>query len=79
MNGNKWRNEMKIRDKNLRVFVDVSCADCQKYECYWPRKNPGIFVQGRGYRSYGDSRDNMYLCGNREIRGCPVIKEIKNE
>ena len=62
---------MKVKDKSLKKDVDVMCKDCPSYQCYWPRPNPGIFTQGQGYRKYGDSRDNMYLCGNREIRGCP--------
>lgn len=68
---------MKIKDKELKVLVDVFCADCQKFTCYWPRQNPGMFTQGQGYRAYGDSRDKEYLCGNREIRGCPNKPELK--
>jgi hypothetical protein len=32
---------MKVRDKTLKVFVDVSRKDCPTYSCYWPRLNPG--------------------------------------
>lgn len=62
---------MKVKDKDLNVLVEVSQADCLTRGCYWPRKNPGAFEQGRGYRSYGDARDNEWLCGRREIHGCP--------
>lgn len=68
---------MKIKDKNLKKEVDVSCKDCPTYTCYWPRRNPGSFVTGRGYRSYGDARDNEYLCGTRNAHGCPDNPKIK--
>ena len=68
---------MKIKDKILKVMVDVSEKDCPLFTCYWARQNPGIFTQGQGYRRYGDKRDNEYICGNREIRGCPVKPELK--
>ena len=45
---------MKIKDKTLKQMVDVSGRDCPNLKCYWPRQNPGSFVQGRGYRSYGE-------------------------
>ena len=68
---------MKIKDKKLKKQVDVSCLDCPKYICYWPRLNPGIFIQGKGYRSFGDKRDNEYLCGTRNIHGCPDNPKLK--
>ncbi len=68
---------MKIKDKTLKQMVDVSGRDCPNLKCYWPRQNPGSFVQGRGYRSYGDSRDKEWLCGTREAHGCPAIKAPK--
>lgn len=58
---------MKVKDKTLKVQVDVRDRDCLKRKCYWPRKDPGSFTVGRGYRS----RSNDWLCGTREIRGCP--------
>jgi hypothetical protein len=64
---------MKVKDKELKVMVDVSSKDCPTLQCYWPRPDPGIFVQGQGYRSRG--RDVGYLCGNREIRGCPLVTQ----
>ncbi|MFQ5647581.1 MAG: hypothetical protein ACE5GM_11695 [bacterium] len=70
---------MKIRDKKLRKTVDVCDADCAGRTCYWPRQNPGSFVQGRGYRSYGDERDNQYLCGTRNAHGCPDKPKYKQE
>ncbi len=63
---------MKIRDKKLKVLVDVSDADCLYRKCYWPRPDPGSFTQGVGYRSRG--RDKEWLCGLREIDGCPMPK-----
>jgi len=70
---------MKIRDKTLKKQVDVCEKDCPKYQCYWPRLNPGIFNQGVGYRSYGDARDNEWLCGTREIKGCPLTPKLKQD
>ena len=64
---------MKIRDKNLKVKVDVSREDCPKRECYWPRLDPGVFSQGVGYRSRTGKRE--WICGTREIHGCPVREE----
>ena len=68
---------MNIRDKNIKQHVDVQCEDCPTYKCYWPRLYPGIYNQGQGYRAYGDGRDKMWLCGRREISGCPVAPEVK--
>jgi len=62
---------MKIFDKQLKKDVDVCCKECPKYICYWPRQNPGSFQIGRGYRSFGDSRDKEWICGTRAIHGCP--------
>jgi hypothetical protein len=70
---------MKVRDKTLKVFVDVPRKECPTYVCYWPRLNPGSFCQGRGYRSYGDARDKEWLCGRREINGCPITPGVKGE
>lgn len=62
---------MKVKDKRLNEMVNVCCKECLTYKCYWPRRNPGSFVQGRGYRAYGDARDKEYLCGTRNVNGCP--------
>jgi len=64
---------MKIKDKTYKVFVDVACKECQSRECYWPREDPGVFTQGQGYRSRDSSGKTKpeWLCGNREIHGCP--------
>jgi hypothetical protein len=61
---------MKIRDKEIKKYVDVYEKNCPNYECYWARPDPGIFTQGQGYRKA--SIDRGYICGTREIRGCPV-------
>ena len=58
---------MKIKDKNLKKLVDVLDCDCPRRKCYWPRPDPGSFVQGKGYQH----RSNDWLCGTREIHGCP--------
>jgi hypothetical protein len=68
---------MKVRDKKLKKQVDVSCVECLNYTCYWPRQNPGSFSTGRGYSSYGDERDNEYLCGTRNAHGCPDNPKTK--
>ena len=66
---------MKIKDKNLKIEVSVCCKDCHKYKCYWPRPDPGVFTQGKGYRF----RSNNWLCGTREIHGCPKNPEEKQK
>jgi hypothetical protein len=58
---------MKIKDKKIGEEISVSCRECPTYACYWPRPDPGTFTQGQGYRH----RSNDWLCGNREIHGCP--------
>lgn len=69
---------MKIRDKIIKQYVDVSCKDCQKFKCYWPRQDPGSFTQGRGY-SQRPGGNKGWLCGHREIRGCPENPKLKVE
>ena len=66
---------MIIKDKNLKKYVDVCEENCPKFKCYWPREDPGNFTQGKGY----SFRSNNWLCGNREIRGCPDKPEIKEQ
>ena len=61
---------MKVRDKNVKEWVDVSDKECPKRECYWPRPDPGAFTHGVGYRARHQGKRD-WLCGNREIRGCP--------
>jgi len=68
---------MKIKDKELKKEVDVANKDCPKFECYWPRPDPGIFTQGQGYRKA--TVDRGYICGKREINGCPDQPKIKNQ
>ena len=58
---------MKVRDKELKKDVNVYCKECLNRECYWPRPDPGVFNQGQGYKF----RSNDWICGTREIRGCP--------
>lgn len=60
---------MKVKDKVLKKWVDVIDEKCPKRSCYWPRPDPGVFVQGRGYQSRPGRQG--WLCGTREIRGCP--------
>lgn len=63
---------MKARDKGLKKSVDVSDQDCLNRPCYWPRSDPGIFTQGRGYRQRSTTLG--WICGTREIHGCPNPK-----
>jgi len=64
---------MKVRDKDLKVEVDVCEAACVKTprECYWPRPDPGVFTPGKGYKSRGSKPSSDYICGTRAIHGCP--------
>ena len=68
---------MMVKDKNLKVLVDVAEKNCPNFKCYWPRIDPGIFTQGQGYRSRDTSGKTKlgWLCGRREISGCPLQPE----
>jgi hypothetical protein len=59
---------MKV--KHNGVMVDVCEKGCPGYACFWPRTDPGVFTQGQGYKSRG-SGPAGWLCGTREIHGCP--------
>ena len=63
---------MEIRDKNVKKWVDVSEPECRYRKCYWPRPDLGIFTQGVGYRTRPGKQG--WLCGEREVRGCPIPK-----
>lgn len=65
---------MKVKDKALKVLVDVARENCPQLSCYWPRPDPGVFIQGQGYRSRDPSGKTKpgWLCGRREIAGCPT-------
>lgn len=70
---------MKVKDKQFKVLVDVADKTCPLRQCYWPRLDPGVFTQGQGYRRREGPQE--WLCGNREIRGCPthpILKESKS-
>lgn len=60
---------MKIKDRNLGKLVSVCDKECLRRKCYWPRPDPGVFTQGVGYRKR--TVDAGWLCGTREVRGCP--------
>lgn len=62
---------MKVKDKDLKRMIDVCDKDCQERPCYWPREDPGVFIQGQGYKRRGSGRDTAWICGNRAIHGCP--------
>lgn len=64
----------KIKDKALKRLVNVADTNCPELKCYWPREDPGVFNQGQGYKF----RSNDWLCGTREIRGCPecLVKKV---
>ncbi len=66
---------MKIRDKNLKKMVDVAEKNCPKFKCYWARPDPGVFTQGVGYRQ--TCKNPVYLCGHRDVHGCPENPQIK--
>ena len=67
---------MKIRYKENKQMVDVSKGkECLTFECYWPRPDPGVFTQGQGSRTREGKRE--WLCGTREIRGCPITPKIR--
>ena len=59
---------MKIKDGKIKVSVLDKKSPTRK--CYWPRPDPGIFTQGQGYRQRSTGPVG-WLCGTREIRGCP--------
>lgn len=61
---------MMLLDKKVGVKVFVLDKECQKRSCYWPRPDPGAFTPGVGYRAREGKQ--QWLCGTREIRGCPV-------
>lgn len=62
---------MKVRDKELKVKVDVCHNECPERPCYWPRTDPGVFTPGKGYKSRGSRPSEDWICGNRAIHGCP--------
>lgn len=66
---------MKVKDQRVGAMVDVLDKDCLNLKCCWPRPDPRSFVQGRGYRHRSDG----WLCGTREIRGCPEKKDRQKE
>jgi len=61
---------MKVKDKNVKEMVEVVGKRCLTASCYWPRPDPGSFTQGVGY-SQRKSGKLGWLCGTREIHGCP--------
>lgn len=63
---------MKIHDRKIRKKVNVSDEKCLKRSCYWPRPDPGSFTQGVGYRTRSGKQE--WICGRREINGCPMPK-----
>ena len=67
---------MKIRDKLLKKNIDVRCGECQKYKCYWPRPDPGVFTQGQGYKAR--TVNSGWICGTREVKGCPDNPDQEN-
>ncbi len=62
---------MKIKDKNIKELVDMLDKNCPLRSCYWARPDSGVFTQGVGYRTRNEHGKPEWLCGNREIRGCP--------
>ncbi len=60
---------MRVKDKAAGHMVSVCESNCLRKPCYWPRPDPGVFTQGQGYRSRLGKQ--IWLCGTREVRGCP--------
>ena len=60
---------MKIKDDGH--WVNVVDKECKNRECYWPRIDPGVFTPGAGYKERYPGCKPEWLCGTREIRGCP--------
>ena len=67
---------MKVKDKKRKKMIDVSGTDCLGKSCYWPRPDPGSFTPGVGYstRNGRDGAKTEWLCGTREIYGCPDLE-----
>lgn len=55
---------MKILDDGIGELVDVECNDCLNYTCYYPCTDPGVPGWGLG-------KSTSWLCGTREVHGCP--------
>jgi len=64
---------MFIKGPKSGKQVEVSSSECINYACLWERPDPGTFTQGQGYKF----RSNDWLCGNREIRGCPNEPKLR--
>lgn len=62
---------MRLKDKNIGKHVLVLCRECIGFKCYWPRPDPGVFVQGKGYTVRPSNIKQDWVCGTREIQGCP--------
>lgn len=63
---------MLIKDKEMNIQINVLDRECPKRKCYWPRPDPGTFTRGQGYKHRSDD----WICGEREIRGCPDKEEL---
>ena len=66
---------MLVRDRSIPMMVEMRDKDCLSRSCYWPRPDPGVFTQGQGYRSREGKR--QWLCGTREIHGCPASSRVR--
>jgi len=64
---------MFVKVRGYKQQISVSQKDCPRFKCFWPREDPGIFTQGQGYRTRPGKR--IWLCGTREIHGCPLNPE----
>lgn len=70
---------MMLKIKGYKQPIDVAGKECPNLTCFWPRSDPGVFTPGVGYRTRTDAHGKIgWLCGNREIRGCPE-KPTKKE
>jgi len=69
---------MMAYDPQVKKRVSVAHHDCPRRTRYWPRPDPGVFCPGQGYRTREPGRPPRWLCGTRELDGCPadcVVKE----
>jgi hypothetical protein len=66
---------MEVKIKGYKDKIDVSGPDCPKLKCFWPRPDPGVFSVGQGYRAR--TINAGWVCGTREINGCPDVRDVK--
>ena len=71
--------KVRVKVSGKYVMTDVYDKDCPTRVCFWNRQDPGIFTQGVGYRERNPGTKRAWLCGTREIHGCPVTPGAQEE